>query len=182
MSRVSRLVAQLSELLQRFAQQGIRHAAIGGIAVNVHGYSRATHDVDFLIHSDDEAALHALMLDLGYVEIDRRTDLSSYVRNDERADFVHARRETSRRLLQGAKRVAYGDLDLPVVSAEGLLGFKIQAFSDDPSRLQDLVDMLELARAGGTDLNWDELRGYFALFGREDLLDELRRAADANRA
>jgi hypothetical protein len=77
--------------------------------------------------------------------------------------------------------VDYGDIRLPVVTAEGLFGFKIQAFSDDPRRLQDLVDMLELARANGRRLNRDEVGGYFAMFGREDLFDELKRAADANR-
>lgn len=181
MSGESRLIHQLRELLARFAEHGIRHAVIGGLAVNIHGYSRATHDVDFLIDLADEDALHALMSQLGYETIDRREDLSSYARGDERADFLHAHRAESVRLLGGATRVAYGDLELPVVSVEGLLGFKVQAFSDDPRRLQDLVDMLELARAKGESLNWDEVHGYFALFGREELFNELRRAADAHR-
>lgn len=181
MSRQARLIEQLRELLACFAERGIRHAAIGGLAVNIHGYSRATHDIDFLIELADEAALHALMSQLGYETVDRREDLSSYARGDERADFVHAHRDISRRLLAGASSVTYGDLQLPVVSPEGLFAFKIQAFSDDPRRLQDLVDMLELARAQRGSLHWDEVRGYFALFGREDLFDELRRAADPDR-
>jgi hypothetical protein len=50
----ARLLQQLRELLDAFVDAGIRHAAIGGLAVNVHGYSRATHDVDFLIATEDE--------------------------------------------------------------------------------------------------------------------------------
>jgi hypothetical protein len=118
---------------------------------------------------------------LNYETIDRREDMSSYARGNERADFLHAHRDISRRLLAGATPVEYSGLRLPVISAEGLLGFKIQAFDDDPRRLQDLVDMLELVRVRGQALNWDEVRGYFALFGREDLFDELKRAADAGR-
>ncbi|MEO6065458.1 MAG: nucleotidyltransferase family protein [Lysobacterales bacterium] len=181
MSGQARLFEQLRELLAHFDERGFQHALIGGLAVNVHGYARATHDVDFLIDLDDESALHALMLELGYSAIDRREDLSSYVRDDERADFLHAHREIGRRLLAGASRVAYGSLQVPVISAEGLLGFKIQAFSDDPRRLKDLSDMLEIMRACGKSLNWDEVRAYFAVFGREALFDELKRAADPDR-
>jgi len=177
----ARLFDQLRELLSRFEERGIRHALIGGLAVNVHGHSRATHDVDFLIDFDDEVKLHALMLELGYEAIDRRKDVSSYVGGDRRADFLHAHREIGRRLLAGASRVAYGSLELPVVSAEGLLGFKIQAFSDDPRRLKDLADMLEVMRERAATLNWEEVRGYFLTFNREELFDELRRAADPDR-
>ncbi len=181
MNEPAHLFKQLRELLERFDERGVRHALIGGLAVNVHGYARATHDVDFLVDLDDEQALHALMLELGYKAIDRREDVSSYLRGNERADFLHAHREVGRRLLHGASRVAYGNLELPVVSAEGLLGFKIQAFSDDPRRLKDLSDMLEIMRACGKSLNWDEVRAYFTVFGREALFDELKRAADPGR-
>ncbi len=181
MTGQSRLFEQLRELVSRFEAGGIRHALIGGLAVNVHGYSRATHDVDFLVDLDDEARIHALMLEMGYEAIDRREDLSSYVSGNRRADFVHAHREVSRALLSGATRVAYGGLQLAVISAEGLLGLKIQAFNDDPRRLRDLADMLEVMRERGSTLNWEEVRGYFGIFDREDLFDELRRAADPNR-
>ncbi len=181
MSENSRLFDQLRELVERFTEHGIRHALIGGIAVNIHGYARATSDVDFLIDLDDETSLHALMTELGYAAIDRREDLSSYMRGNQRADFLHAHREIGRRLLAGAARVAYGTVALPVISPEGLLGFKVQAFSDDPRRLKDLGDMLEVMRVCGKTLNWDEVRGYFAIFGREELFEELKRAADADR-
>ena len=181
MTGQSRLLQQLSELLVRLDRQHIRHALIGGIAVNIHGYSRATHDIDLLIDVVDEPALHALMTELGYETIDRREDLSSYVRGHERADFLHARRPISRGLLSAAHSTAYAGLAMPVVSLEGLLGLKVQAFADDPRRLQDVVDMLEIVRGKGSSLRWDEVRGYFALFGREALFDELKRAAGEDR-
>jgi hypothetical protein len=36
---------------------------------------------------------------------------------------------------------------LKVVSAEGLVGFKLQAFVNDPSRTRDLEDIRALVRA-----------------------------------
>ncbi len=177
----AQLFLQLEELLKQLEAAGIRHAAIGGLALNVHGYLRATHDLDFLIASEEEAALHETMTRLGYETLDRREDLSSYVRGQQRVDFLHARREVSRRLLAEAATVEHAGLDLRVVSPEGLLGFKIQAFDDDPRRLRDLADMLELLRLRWRELNLDEVRAYFALFSREDLLDDLLRAADPDR-
>lgn len=38
-------------------ERGHAHALIGGLAVNAHGYARATSDVDFLVSSDAEAQL-----------------------------------------------------------------------------------------------------------------------------
>jgi len=58
---------------------------------------------------------------------------------------------------------------LRVVSAEGLIGFKLQALVNDPRRTQDLEDIG--ANPGSLDLA--EVRGYFRLFDRESQLDEL---------
>jgi hypothetical protein len=62
---------------------------------------------------------------------------------------------------------------LHVVSAEGLIGFKLQALANDPRRTQDLEDIRALLRANHRTLDPAELRDYFRLFDRESLLDEL---------
>lgn len=176
-----RLIAQLHELLPALDASGIRYAVIGGLAVNIHGYVRATRDVDLLIAVEQEGDLHELMATLGYETIDRREDLSSYVRGSERADFLHARRDASRKFLAEAKRVPFAGLLMPVVSAEGLLAFKIQALNDDPNRIRDLSDMLELLRVAHGQVDLDQIRAYFRLFDRESLLDDLLRAATERR-
>jgi hypothetical protein len=63
------------------------------------------------------------------------------------------------------------------VSAEGLVGFKLQAFVNDPGRTQDLEDIRALVRANRSKLDMDEVRSYFRLFEREALLDEILREA-----
>src|SRR5690606_38979510 len=66
-------------------------------------------------------------------------------------------------------------------SLEGVFAFKIQALNDDPSRLRDLSDMLELLRITGGKLDLTEVRAYFRMFDREDLLDELLRITAEDR-
>lgn len=53
---------------------------------------------------------------------------------------------------------------------------KIQAFTDDPRRIGDLTDMIELVRLHRADLNLDEVRSYFRLLDRERVLDDILRA------
>jgi hypothetical protein len=60
-----------------------------------------------------------------------------------------------------------------VISAEGLIAFKLQGYVNDASRLRDLDDIRALLRQHHATLNMTELRQYFALFDRQPLLDEL---------
>ena len=71
----------------------------------------------------------------------------------------------------GGRTTALGDLR--VISAEGLIGFKLQGWVNDSRRTQDLEDIRALLRANRAALDMDELREYFRLFDREALLDEL---------
>lgn len=62
---------------------------------------------------------------------------------------------------------------LRVISAEGLIGFKLQALVNNPSRTRDLEDIRALLRAQHGRLNVAEVREYFTLFDRQEMLDEL---------
>ena len=58
-------------------------------------------------------------------------------------------------------------------SAEGLIGFKLQALDNHSSRTRDLDDIRALLRAQRGRLSMPEVREYFALFDRTEMLDEL---------
>jgi hypothetical protein len=69
------------------------------------------------------------------------------------------------------KNTLYGEM--PVVSAEGLIGFKLQALVNDPRRGQDLEDIRRLLGANREALNMVEVGDFFRLFDREGLLQRL---------
>ncbi len=51
-------------LLAAFAAAGVEYAVVGGVAVNAHGYVRATHDLDLFIRptiENAQAAFQALL-------------------------------------------------------------------------------------------------------------------------
>ena len=60
-----------------------------------------------------------------------------------------------------------------IVSVEGLIGFKLQGFVNDAKRTRDLDDIRALMQIHRSALDMHELREYFALFNRLELLDEL---------
>ena len=169
---MTKIVDQMAEALTAFAACSTEPALIGGMALAVHNYVRATQDIDFLADANDAERLDRLVLDLGYRRLYRSDDAANYVRGDEGLDFLFAHRPASRELLRDAPKrdTAFGRVR--VVSAEGLIGFKLQAFVNNPKRTRDIDDIRQLLRNNGSTLNMEQVRGYFALFKREALLDE----------
>jgi hypothetical protein len=87
--------------------------------------------------------------------------------------LLYAHRPIALRLLAAAAGRATPFGHLRVVSAEGLIGLKLQALVNNPRRTQDLADIRALLQANRDRLDFNEVREYFRLFGREPLLGEL---------
>ena len=66
-----------------------------------------------------------------------------------------------------------------MISAEGLVAFKLQGYVNDPARVRDLDDIRALRRAHHGSLDHRELREYFRLFEKEDLFEALLEQARA---
>lgn len=168
-----RLVDQVKQAVAAFVGCKTTPALIGGLALAAHQVVRATRDVDFLADTDDADRLHHTLLALGYRCVHRSEDAANYVRDDEGLDLLYAHRPTARRLLAEASERDTAMGSLRVISAEGLIGFKLQALVNNPFRTRDLDDIRALLRAQRGRLNMIEVRQYFALFDRKETLDEL---------
>ncbi|MBN8726231.1 MAG: nucleotidyltransferase [Xanthomonadales bacterium] len=144
------------------------------------GFPRATADIDFLIRGDMVERLRALMHQREAEVVTENSEFSSYVIGGIRADFQHARRPISLGMLERADPVEVEGKLMPVIQVEDLMGLKIQAFHNNPRRLQDLVDIQRLMTNNWDTLDFDKVRQYFGLFKRERDFDGLRRLADPN--
>lgn len=175
MPPASRLGRQLAEVATALNAIGVRFALIGGLALASYRVIRATQDVDLLVEADKAEEIEVQLARLGYRRLYRSAEAANYARGDERVDLLYARRPVAQRLLADAmqRKTALGDLR--VVSAEGLIGFKLQGFVNDPHRTQDLEDIRALLRVNRAALDMAAVREYFRLFERETLLDELLR-------
>lgn len=173
MSSASRLGMQVAEIASALNGGGVRFALIGGLALASHKVIRATQDMDVLIDADDGDHVNRMLIAMGYRCLHRSSEIANYQREDERTDFLYARREVARRLLSTAIEVDTAFGRLRVVSPEGIIGFKLQAFVNDPRRSQDREDIKALFAANRATLKLEEVREYFRLFDREQLLDEI---------
>jgi hypothetical protein len=179
---MSRLVEQIEQAVAAFVGCKTTPALIGGLALAAHQVVRATRDVDFLADIDDADHLDGILKSLGYRCVHRSEDAANYLRGDEGLDLLYARRPTARRLLAEAHHRATVMGDLRVVSAEGLIGLKLQALVNNPLRTRDLDDIRALLRAQYSRLNMVEIREYFVLFECEERLDGLLAEIDPKRS
>lgn len=166
------------KIVAEFASADIRYALIGGLAMAMRGVQRATLDVDFILLLDDLKHAHDRLLALGYHRAFHSENVSHYLAIDPafgRVDLLHAYRGPSLGMIDRAESLEFvSGLSLPVVHVEDLIGLKIQAAVNDPSRHRrdwsDIHMLLENASIHASPIDWDLLADYLALF---DLTSEL---------
>jgi hypothetical protein len=161
----------LRGLLTGLERDRIRYGVIGGFALGVLGVPRATLDLDLLVHRDDLASFHDLMVGLGYTRAVATENVSHYRHADEvwgAVDVLHAFRAPSVAMLARAHPVPVfgGAMTMAVLEPEDVIGLKVQAMANDPRRrAQDVADIEALMARYRTRLDWARIREYFELFG-----------------
>ena len=174
----------IDKLLTAFQDKDIHYALIGGFALGALGITRATVDIDFLVHRDDLDKVHTIMTGLGYDRAFHTDNVSQYLSADNlfgEVDFLHAFREISVGMLQRAenKKIFGGTISIKVLKVEDLIGLKVQAIANDETRKPiDLADIKALIALRKTDIEWLLLENYFAMFGFQDLLKDLRKGIE----
>ncbi|MBI5099285.1 MAG: hypothetical protein HZB30_08620 [Nitrospirae bacterium] len=170
----------LQKLLTAFEKDSIRYGLIGGFAMGLWGGSRSTVDLDFLVHRNDMQKVHGIVTALGY-EVHQKTENVSQYTSPLKVfggiDFIHAFREASVEMLQRAveKDIFSGMLKIKTLIPEDIIGLKIQAIYNNPSREKiDMPDIELLVSANRKNLDWELLEKYCNIFNMEDEYKRLR--------
>ncbi|NTU42662.1 MAG: hypothetical protein HGA78_06340 [Nitrospirales bacterium] len=166
------------ELLAAFAGHDVRYALMGGFAMGLWGGARSTVDLDFLVHRDDVPKVESVMQGLGYECRYRSENVSQYLsplRVFGEVDFLHAFRDASLGMLQRAvEKEVFGSLKIRVLIPEDIIGLKLQAIKNNPSRRQkDLEDIETLIDCQKERIDWVLIEQYAGILGMEDLYGEL---------
>src|SRR3989338_6417212 len=173
------------ELLQKFKEQNIRFAIIGGFALHVAGFTRATKDIDFLIEAENLERTKTIMSQLGYELTHESPEFSNYwhpIAPLGCVDYLHAHREYTRKMLSRAKKHKILEtFEVPVLIPEDIIGLKVQSMVNNPKRhALDMADIEYLLRENLDKLNLEIIKEYFHLFDRGYELDDLlKRIKDA---
>jgi len=128
----------------------IDFALIGGFALGAHGLHRATKDIDLLVDGAHRDTVKRLFTESGFIVNFNSTEVLQ-MSGPGYLDIVFANRPLSLEMIQTAKSgIKLGGV--PVIDRESLIGLKIQAYKNDPSRiLQDKADIQAILRQGNLD-------------------------------
>ena len=137
---------------------------------------RATGDCDFLIDFDNAELVRKMFLATGFKELYLSTEVLQLM-GPYGLDFLFAKRPLSLEMLSQAKDIR-GD-GIRVVSAEGLIGLKIQAYCNDPKRVfQDKADIQSLI-IKVKHLDWNAIKNTADLFGEWPAIKAIRDGLNA---
>lgn len=176
MGEASSFSGVLREVGALLRDAGVAHALIGGVAVGLHGYARATADIDLLVDGARRHDVIDLMTKAGFTLAVATEEVLHFI-GPVPVDMLLARRETTRQMLADATPDA--STGTMLLRVEDVIGLKIQAFSNNPGRKwHDQADIAALIQSNPT-LDWNRVLRYAAMFDVQDLLEEMRRSTRA---
>ena len=152
-------------------QNKIEHAMIGGLALACYGSTRATIDLDILIREDHKDQAKDILLRNGFTLVYETQEVMQFA-GIGYVDILLARRPISQRILSEAN--ANGPEGIHFVKSEDLIGLKIQAYINDPSReLQDKADIQFLIE-NVEGMDWERIKTYADLFSQWDAINDIK--------
>jgi hypothetical protein len=132
-------------------QAKIRLLVVGGMAVNAHGFTRLTVDVDGLIATDDLEMVADAFQSAGYSETTRNHLFARFHRPDldpGTVDVLLVSRQTMDKIWPDRIVTEFRSHELPIPKLEHLFALKLHAVRNDPKRWGgDLRDIQELIRS-----------------------------------
>ena len=145
----------LENLKDRLTRAGIDYAVIGGMALTIHGYVRATQDVDLLMTAEGLEAFRSSLVGRGFVPaFTGATKMFKDAATGVSVEIITAGEFPG----DGKpKSVSFPDPALVAVELDGirvvrlttLVELKLSSGLTAPDRLKDLADVQELIRTLG---------------------------------
>ena len=140
------LSEELAAIRDELAARGLEFAVCGGIAMAIHGFTRATEDLDLFVRPEEVEAIEATLEVLGYaiksgpgtvgaMNIRRVSKIDAADDDNLAVDLLLVSPETSG-VWNSLEVLTWREQPLPVVSREGLIALKRLR-----STSMDLVDI-----------------------------------------
>ena len=136
--------------------------------------------MDFLLLVEDLSKAENILSKFAYQRTFKSENVAQYVSDLApygQIDVLIAFREISRGMLE-RRVVRSSDETRPLYTLlpSDLIGFKLQAAMNDPSREErEIADMKGLIeQVEDIELDWELLREYFSLFDRLELLEQIK--------
>lgn len=169
----------LFQTINREAQsRKLRFVVIGGLAVNLHGYSRDTADLDLLISRDERSSWLTVFGELFYGifrDEDAFLQLSPPLKGAWPVDLMLVSEATFAPMHKAGIEVEmYGERVL-IPTLEHLLALKLHALRHGPAERhdKDYLDVKNLVRINRIDLGSERIRQLFEKHGTMELYEQI---------
>lgn len=140
-----------------------RFVIIGGHAINAHGYSRSTGDIDLAILNQDAEKWSKSIQKIGYAIFHQQPAFIQFKSTNLDGwpiDLMLVDQTTFNQLADNAKLFKFRDHSAHIASVPHLISMKLHALKGkDPNREEkDLSDLIELLKLDGMDSNGETFR------------------------
>lgn len=168
------------QLSTESAERGLPFLVIGGLAVNLHGYSRDTADLDLLIQRDTRERWLGFFSELGYTVFNDQgvfLQLSPPKKGAWPVDLMFVREETFQPMLTAGPTVEMFGVQVIIPTLEHLLALKLHALTHGHfgRYLKDYLDVENLIRIHRLDLRSEKMRQLFQKHGTIELYEKVSR-------
>jgi hypothetical protein len=160
----------LNTVSKILTENKIEFALIGGVALSAYVAPRMTFDIDILVDGAYKNKIIKLLTDRGF-RLEMESENVLQFSGNGYVDFLLANKELSKQMIKSSEVV--DQLGVHVVSPEDIIGLKIQAYCNDPSReLQDKADIYNLMKNYKT-LNIEKVKKYADIFNQWPAIEDL---------
>lgn len=161
-----------------FRKCGVPCLLAGGFAVNAHGYSRTTFDVDLVIPEEKYPFLSGEFQKEGFKESYRgkvHGRFSGHSQFLTDVDLLFVDSKTFQGLLEASQEKQIGRRYLKVVSLNHLIAMKLHAIKNHPENreFKDLNDIIELIKENRIDVRSRKFKNLCLKFGTEELYQKI---------
>lgn len=167
----------LKRIAGRLEALGIPYAAVGGMALNAHGYIRATVDVDILVTSEGLAEAHRKLEGLGYLPPFTGSKQLRDTETGVKVEFLVTGQfpgdgKPKPVAFQDPAKVGVVLNGIRYVNLETLMEMKLASGMSNAARRKDLGDVQECIREMRLDAGFGErlnpyVRGMYAQIWKE---------------
>lgn len=174
---------QIMELLRTISfyaeAKNMPFLVIGGQALNAHGISRQTGDIDLVVQRSSRDKWLELMQKLNYSKNQDDQRFAKFKPDSIAAwpvDLMFVDDETFAKLLSEGIEIDFGLVRAKVVSARHLATLKIHALKhyQEHRHAKDYTDLINLLRSGKTDLSDTDLKQLCDKYANASLYDRLK--------
>ncbi|MGO8764472.1 MAG: hypothetical protein ACLQSR_04960 [Limisphaerales bacterium] len=159
----------------------LQFLVIGGLAVNLYGYSRDTADLDLLIcstHKDQWLGIFSRLQYSVFADAGSFIQLSSPTQTAWPVDLMLVREKTFEPMFAASRVVDLYGSSARIPTIEHLLALKLHALKNTHLQrfLKDFMDVENLIRINKLDIKSEKIRQLFEKYGTMELYEKVSAA------